>query len=46
MARVQRDVRSVYLDGTGPDMPLGHKPLPDCLTRNVWSWIFEGAKDN
>jgi Planctomycete cytochrome C len=27
-------------------MPLGHKPLPDCLTRNVWSWIFEGAKDN
>ena len=27
-------------------MPLGHKPLPSCLSRNIWSWIFEGAKDN
>ncbi len=27
-------------------MPLGHKPLPDCLRRNIWSWIFQGAKDN
>jgi len=27
-------------------MPFGHKPLPDCLRTNIWSWIFEGAKDN
>ena len=27
-------------------MPFGHKPLPNCLIQNVWSWIFEGAKDN
>ena len=27
-------------------MPFGHKPLPNCLVQNVWSWIFEGAKDN
>jgi hypothetical protein len=27
-------------------MPLGHKPLPDCLRLNIWSWIFEGAQDN
>ena len=25
-------------------MPYGHKPLPECLRRNIWSWIFEGAK--
>lgn len=27
-------------------MPYGHKPLPSCLQSNIWSWIFEGAKDN
>jgi hypothetical protein len=27
-------------------MPLGHKPLPVCLRNNIWSWIFQGAKDN
>lgn len=27
-------------------MPYGHKPLPDCLRTNIWTWIFEGAKDN
>ena len=27
-------------------MPYGHKPLPDCLRTNIWSWIFQGAKNN
>jgi hypothetical protein len=27
-------------------MPLGHKPLPVCLRNNIWSWIFQGAKNN
>ena len=27
-------------------MPFGHKPLPDCLRNNIWTWIFEGAKNN
>jgi hypothetical protein len=27
-------------------MPYGHKPLPECLRQNIWSWIFEGAKNN
>jgi Planctomycete cytochrome C len=27
-------------------MPFGHKPLPDCLRNNVWTWIFEGAKND
>jgi Planctomycete cytochrome C len=27
-------------------MPYGHKPLPDCLRSNVWTWIFQGAKNN
>lgn len=27
-------------------MPYGHKPLPTCLRQEVWSWIFEGAKNN
>jgi hypothetical protein len=27
-------------------MPFGHKPLPDCLRSNVWTWIFQGAKNN
>ncbi len=27
-------------------MPFGHKVLPNCLRRNIWTWIFHGAKDN
>lgn len=27
-------------------MPFGHKPLPNCLRQDIWSWIFEGAKNN
>jgi hypothetical protein len=27
-------------------MPFGHKPLPGCVLNNIWTWIFEGAKDN
>jgi hypothetical protein len=27
-------------------MPFGHKPLPSCLRDNIYSWIFEGAKNN
>ena len=27
-------------------MPFGHKPLPSCLRQNIWSWIFQGAKNN
>jgi hypothetical protein len=27
-------------------MPFGHKPLANCLRQNLWTWIFEGAKNN
>ncbi len=27
-------------------MPYGHRPLPSCLRQEIWSWIFEGAKNN
>jgi len=27
-------------------MPFGHKALPDCLRSNIWTWIFQGAKNN
>ncbi len=27
-------------------MPFGHKPLPNCLRQSLWTWIFEGAKNN
>jgi len=27
-------------------MPLNHKPLPNCLRQELWTWIFQGAKDN
>ncbi len=27
-------------------MPFHHEPLPNCLHQNIWSWIFEGAKNN
>ena len=27
-------------------MPFQHKALPNCLRQNIWSWIFEGAKND
>lgn len=45
----QPDISNLMILVTGEAkvrMPLGHKPLPNCLTMNIWSWIFEGAKDN
>ncbi len=27
-------------------MPFNHKPLPNSLRENIWTWIFQGAKDN
>ena len=27
-------------------MPFAHKALPSCLRGSVWSWIFQGAKNN
>jgi hypothetical protein len=27
-------------------MPYGHKMLPGCLRDNIYSWIFQGAKNN
>lgn len=27
-------------------MPFGHKALPNCLLQNIWTWIFQGAKNN
>jgi mono/diheme cytochrome c family protein len=27
-------------------MPFKHKPLPACVRQNIWSWIFEGAKND
>lgn len=27
-------------------MPFRHRPLPACVRQNIWSWIFEGAKNN
>jgi len=27
-------------------MPYGHNALPACLRQNIWTWIFEGAKNN
>ena len=27
-------------------MPFRHHPLPACDRQNIWSWIFEGAKNN
>jgi len=27
-------------------MPFSHKALPDCLRSNIWTWIFQGAKNN
>ncbi len=27
-------------------MPFRHKPLPTCLRQDIWTWIFQGAKDN
>lgn len=37
----------VLIEGRGQlRMPQGHKQLPECLRRNIWTWIFEGAKNN
>ncbi len=37
----------VLIQGTAKlRMPFKHKPLPNCLRQNIWSWIFEGAKNN
>ncbi len=27
-------------------MPHNQKPLPSCLRDEVWSWVFQGAKNN
>jgi Planctomycete cytochrome C len=37
----------VLIDGRAKiQMPYGHKPLPSCLRQNIWTWIFQGAKNN
>jgi len=37
----------VLIDGRAKvTMPFRHKALPNCLRNNIWSWIFEGAKNN
>ena len=37
----------VLIDGRAKiRMPFGHKPLPSCLRNIIWSWIFQGAKNN
>jgi len=37
----------VLIDGKAKmRMPFGHKPLPSCLRDVIYSWIFEGAKNN
>ncbi len=37
----------VLIEGRGQiRMPYGHKALPKCLRDNVWTWIFQGAKNN
>jgi len=30
----------------GMRMPHGQKPLPACLRQEIWTWIFQGAKNN
>lgn len=27
-------------------MPFEHKQLPNCLRQEIWTWVFQGAKDN
>ena len=37
----------VLIDGRAKiRMPYGHKALPSCLRDIVYSWIFQGAKNN
>jgi len=37
----------VLIDGKAKlRMPFGHKPLPACLRDTIYSWIFQGAKNN
>ncbi len=27
-------------------MPYKHHPLPSCLRQTIWTWVFQGAKNN
>jgi hypothetical protein len=37
----------VLIDGKAKlRMPFGHKALPSCLRDTIYSWIFQGAKNN
>lgn len=37
----------VLIDGRAKiQMPYGHRLLSTCLRQNVWTWIFQGAKNN
>jgi len=37
----------VLIDGKAQlRMPFGHKALPSCLRDTIYSWIFQGAKNN
>lgn len=27
-------------------MPYEHHPLPSCLSQTIWTWVFQGAKNN
>jgi len=42
----ESNIMRVVNGDTKVRMPFEHKPLPVCIRQNVWSWIFEGAKDN
>jgi hypothetical protein len=37
----------VLINGeAGIRMPFKHKPLPNCLRQNIWTWIFQGATND
>ncbi len=37
----------VLIDGDAKiRMPFQHKPLANCLRENIWTWIFQGARNN
>lgn len=37
----------VLINGeAGIRMPFNHKPLASCLRQNIWTWIFQGAKND
>ncbi len=47
----QPDVSNLVVLIEGKDspelrMPHNQKPLPSCLRDEVWSWVFQGAKNN